>query len=296
MTDLRQSPLWATFMEELGWEVVKVGPSTQKQYLYLKKLPVIGTLIKAPRVRLPFDFETLNQIAADRRAFSVKFEPNHLESEKQTLAELTKNSFRSERWSLHPTKTIVLNLRQTEDQILENMEKDTRYSVRSSQRRGIRVVRSNDLNRFLKLYRQTAKRQKFWIPENDLRLLWEIFENEGHAFILIAQWNKTDIAGCLIVHYDKTAYYYHAASLKQYSEFFAPYLLVWETILHAKALNLKELDLEGVSDPRIPETKKWRGFSHFKRGFRGEERILLGSFVKNYSKVAKALYLPYRFL
>ncbi len=296
MTDLRQSPYWASFMEELGWEIVKLNQNTKNQYIYLHKLPLIGTLIKAPRIRLPFAFDKLNDLSKDRKVFSAKIEPDHLLSEKEILSELEKNKFQSERWSLHPTKTMVINLRQSEDEILNNMEKDTRYSVRASQRRGVRVVHSNDLNRFVKLYQQTAKRQKFWFPEKDLRLLWEIFSNEGRAFILIAQWNKTDIAGCLILHHDKTAYYYHAASLSNYREFFAPYLLVWEAIVNSKALNLKELDLEGIVDPRIPETKKWQGFSHFKRGFRGEEKILVGSFVKNYSSVAKAISLPSRFL
>lgn len=296
MTDLRQSPYWANFMEELGWDVVKISQDSKDQYVFLRKVPLVGTLLKAPRIKLPFNFKKLDDLAAERKIFSAKIEPDHLLSEKPVLSELKNNLFKSDHWSLHPTKTVVINLRQNEDEILSNMEKDTRYSVRASQRRGIRVVHSNDINRFLKLYQQTAKRQKFWFPEKDLRLLWEIFSNEGHAFILIAQWNKTDIAGCLILHHDKTAYYYHAASLKQYSEFFAPYLLVWEAILNSKALKLKELDLEGVFDPRMPNTKKWKGFSHFKRGFRGEEKILVGSFVKNYSPVAKALYLPYRFL
>ncbi len=296
MTDLRQSPYWANFMEELGWDVVKISQDSKDQYVFLRKVPVVGTLLKAPRIKLPFNFKKLDDLATERKIFSAKVEPDHMLSEKPVLSELKSNLFKSDRWSLHPTKTVVINLRQNEDEILSNMEKDTRYSVRASQRRGIRVVHSNDLNRFVKLYQQTAKRQKFWFPEKDLRLLWEIFSNEGRAFILIAQWNKTDIAGCLILHHDKTAYYYHAASLKQYSEFFAPYLLVWEAILNSKALKLKELDLEGVFDPRMPDTKKWKGFSHFKRGFRGEEKILVGSFVKNYSPVAKALYLPQRFL
>lgn len=296
MTDLRQSLYWASFMEELGWDIAKIGEKGQEQFVYLRKVPLLGNLLKAPRIKLPFNFDQLNKLATENKVFSAKMEPDHLVSEKQSLNQLLDNGFRAERWSLHPTKTVIINLRQSEEEILNSMEKDTRYSVRASQRRGIRVVRSSDLKRFLKLYRQTAKRQKFWIPEKDLTTLWDIFSNEGHAFILIAQWNKTDIAGCLILHYDKVAYYYHAASLSSYREFFAPYLLVWETILHAKALNLKELDLEGVLDPRMPATKKWHGFSHFKRGFRGEEKILLGSFVKNYSPLAKALSFPAKIL
>jgi lipid II:glycine glycyltransferase (peptidoglycan interpeptide bridge formation enzyme) len=229
-------------------------------------------------------------LAKEKKVVFAKIEPDVLTEEKEVIQQLLENQFKPERWSLHPTKTIVVDLRKSEEELLSAMEKDTRYSIRASQRRGVRVVKSVDLERFLTLYRQTAARQKFWIAEKELRLLWDIFSNEGKGFMLLAQWNKTDIAGCLILHYDRRAYYYHAASLRHLRELFAPYLLVWETMLQAKNLNLKELDLEGVLDPRIPSTSRWRGFSHFKKGFRGEEVELAGSFVKTYNPFAKLLF------
>ena len=290
MTDIRQSPYWSEFMKELGWGVEKIGKKDQKQFVFLKKIPLLGTVLKSPRIATPIPFTEIDELAQESKAAFAKIEPNHTSSDKSLFAALAQNSFLPERWSLHPTKTIIIDLRKGENELLANMEHDTRYSIRASQRRGVRVVKSSDLERFLKLYRQTAKRQRFWIAEAELRLLWEIFSNEGKAFILIAQWNKADIAGCLILHYDKKAYYYHAASIRHLGELFAPYLLVWEAMLKSKALKLKELDLEGIYDPRIPTTSKWRGFSHFKKGFRGEEVELAGSFVKTYNPLAKLLF------
>jgi lipid II:glycine glycyltransferase (peptidoglycan interpeptide bridge formation enzyme) len=290
MVDIRQSPFWAAFMEELGWDVEKIGPKGKEQLVFLRKVPLIGSLLKSPRLVSPIPYDDFDSLAKERKLAFAKIEPFHRSSEKTLLNELKENSFVFDRWALHPTKTIVLDLRLSEDDLLANMEKDTRYSVRVSQRKGVRVIRSNDLNRFLKLYKQTAKRQKFTIAEKELRVLWDIFSNEGKAFILIAQWNKDDIAACLILHYGKTAYYYHAASLKGYKEFFAPYLLIWEAMIRSKATGLKELDLEGIYDHRIPSTRTWTGFSHFKRGFRGEEVELIGSFVKTYNPLVKAVY------
>lgn len=290
MTDIRQSPFWATFMEELGWDALKIGPRGKEQFVYLRKLPLFGRLLKSPRLSSPIPYSDLDALARDQKLVFAKIEPFHHSSEKELLTQLKSNSFIFDRWSLHPTKTIVLDLRQDEDKLLSNMEKDTRYSVRAAQRRGVRVVRSSDLNRFLKLYKSTAKRQRFTIAEKELRVLWDIFSNEGKAFILVAAWNKTDIAACLILHYGKSAYYYHAASLAGYKEFFAPYLLIWEAMLISKNMGLKELDLEGIYDHRIPSTKRWTGFSHFKRGFRGEEVEFIGSFVKAYNPFIKAIY------
>ncbi len=289
MTDIRQSPYWALFMEELGWSVEKIGPKGKEQIAYMRKLPLLGKVLKAPRLASPIPFVEIDKLAASEKIAFAKVEPQDTSKDKQLLAQLKQNGYRSEKWSLHPTKTVVFDLRVSEDELIANMEKDTRYSIRAAQRRGVRIVKSNDLNRFLALYKQTAARQKFWIAEKELKLLWEIFSTEGKAFILLAQWNKSDIAGCLILHYEKKAYYYHAASINRLRELFAPYLLVWEALNRAKELKLKELDFEGIWDPRIPSTKRWKGFSHFKKGFRGEEIELIGSFVKSYTLPAKVL-------
>ncbi len=290
MVDIRQSPYWASFMSELGWEVLSLRQGSHKQYAYLKKLPLFGKTLKAPRLSLPISFSQLDSLASSEKVVLAKIEPNTTLPNSQILSELKDYSYKTDRWSLQPTKTIVLNLRKSDNELLSSMEKDTRYSVRTAQRRGVRVVKSNDLNRFLKLYRQTAKRQKFWFPEKELQTLWDIFSNEGKAFILVAVWNKTDVAASLILHFDKTAYYYHAASIRTHKDLFAPYLLVWESMLRSKALGLKALDLEGIYDHRIPSTKRWRGFSHFKRGFRGEEISFVGSFTKTYNPILSTFY------
>lgn len=290
MTDIRQSSQWAYFMEELGWDVARIKGSGKEHFVYLKKIPLFGKILKAPRLSLPLPFSEIDQFSREKNIFFSKIEPNTAQPNSQILTDLKSAGYSSDRWSLHPTKTIILDLRKSDTDLLAAMEKDTRYSIRASQRRGIRIVKSIDLKRFLKLYRATAKRQKFWFPEKDLRSLWDIFSNEGKAFILVAVWNHTDIAACLILHHEKTAYYYHAASLREYKEYFAPYLLIWEAMLHSKSLGLRDLDLEGVYDHRFPATNKWKGFSHFKRGFRGEEVELLGSFVKNYNPILSTFY------
>lgn len=288
MTDIRQSLHWANFMEDLGWGVDKVGRNGQ--FVYYRKIPLFGTVIKAPRLTDPLPLSEIDSFARAKKATFVKLEPFYHSDRKDITDNLTKFGFKGEKWALHPTKTIVVNLRKNDEDLLSDMEKDTRYGVRSSQRRGVRIVKSSDLRRFLKLYQKTAKRKKFWVAEKELSVLWDIFFNEGKAFILIAQWNKADVAGCLILHHEKTAYYYHAASIPQFRELYAPYLLIWEAMQTAKSLRLKEFDLEGLFDSRIPATKNWRGFSHFKRGFGGDEVTLLGSFAKSYNPVLSLLF------
>jgi lipid II:glycine glycyltransferase (peptidoglycan interpeptide bridge formation enzyme) len=57
-------------------------------------------------------------------------------------------------------------------------------------------------------------------------------------------------------------------------------LLVWGAIKLGKKMNCLRLDFEGIADERFPMTKKWEGFSRFKRGFGGNEVKYIGSFKK----------------
>ena len=49
MSDIRQLPQFAQFMKDLGWQVV----SFQRQFVYLRKFPLIGHFAKIPRPEFP---------------------------------------------------------------------------------------------------------------------------------------------------------------------------------------------------------------------------------------------------
>jgi lipid II:glycine glycyltransferase (peptidoglycan interpeptide bridge formation enzyme) len=57
------------------------------------------------------------------------------------------------------------------------------------------------------------------------------------------------------------------------------YTLLWNGILWAKKNGYKIFDFEGIFDPRFPD-KNWKGFTHFKRSFGGEEVIYPGCYTK----------------
>ena len=63
----------------------------------------------------------------------------------------------------------------------------------------------------------------------------------------------------------------------------------------AKKRGIKIFDFEGIIDPRIKATRRWHGFTHFKRGFGGEEVTYLGSFIKFYNPVIKLIFSLNRF-
>lgn len=324
MADLRQTPEWAQFLASLNWKTEKIGSN----YLYIRFLPLLGSIIKIPRSSWPLDLKKLDQIAKKYRTLFVKLEPKveiemkppvtpDLADKGSTLtthpilksknlatirveplkikALLKKRGFQEENWTLTPSKTLVLDIKKSEADLLASFEKDTRYSINLASRKGIGVQKSTDFDTFYELYKQTSKRKGFWIgSKKEVNALYNAFSTLGKAELLVAYTSSSStlLGGCLVFYEkeSKTAYYHLAASSEEKRELMAPYLLIWEAIRTAKKKGYQYFDFEGIYDPRYKDTRKWQGFTHFKKGFRGKEITYLGSVVKYYNPVLKLIH------
>lgn len=294
-TDIRQSSLWAKYLVELGWQEEELKPD---YFIYLRKIPFLGTVAKIPRAPLPIPFKQIEEAAKNHNVFFAKLEPTLETEEKRVeniLSLLKSGGFIKDRWSLSPTRTIQIDLTKDEDELLRGMEKDTRYSIRLAARRGVEVKETNDFEQFKTLYFATAKRKKFWPAKKELETLWKVFHKEKAAVILSAFYKNEILASTLLLFHKKIGCYQHAASLEKHREVMAPYLLLWQAMRFLKKKGCRVLDLEGIYDPRNPTTKKWKGFTLFKRGFGGKEVEYVGSFSKHYKLWSKILFLPTRF-
>ena len=293
--DIRQSGLWAKYLAELGWQAVELKSGI---FAYIKAIPCLGPAIKIPRLNLPIPFKEIDALAREQNAFFVKLEPaiETADPGADKITSLLKtNGFRQDRWALNPTTTIQIDLTRGEEELLAAMEKDTRYNIRLAPRRGVVVKETNELEVFKKLYYETAARKGFWVPKKELETLWRVFSKEGAVDILTAFYQDKPLAATLLLCGNRFGIYYHAASLNIHREVMAPYLLLWKAMLFLKKKDCSVFDLEGIYDPRIPSTKRWKGFTLFKKGFGGRELKYLGSFTKYYKLWAKLLFLPTRF-
>jgi lipid II:glycine glycyltransferase (peptidoglycan interpeptide bridge formation enzyme) len=293
--DIRQSSLWAKYLEELGWQAYQL---TSDSFAFSKKIPFFGTIIKIPRVPLPLPLKQIEILASEKDVFLIKLEPL-IESGEPNLGNvlslLKTGGYLQDRWALSPTRTIQIDLTQSEDELLKSMEKDTRYNVRLASRRGVLVKQTSNFNEFKELYFDTARRKRFWPAKKELDALWRVFFKKKAATILTACYKRKALASTLLLFHKKRGYYYHAASDEKHREVMAPYLLLWEAMKFFKNQGYKVLDLEGIYDPRSPVTKKWKGFTLFKKGFGGREVEYIGSFVKYPKLWSKILFLPTRF-
>src|SRR3990167_3916393 len=138
MTDIRQSSLYARFMDSLGWEVKKIGES----YAYIRRFPIIGSFIKIQRIRLTIPFDKIENIRKKYRAFKTQVAPGVL-IDNALEKEFLKHGYRADHSPNIPTKTIHIDLEPTEDVIFSRFFEAKRRAVRRAIKNGV-VVRQTD--------------------------------------------------------------------------------------------------------------------------------------------------------
>jgi len=262
MVDLRQSEEYGQYMKCLGWKVNKG--------VFVKLLPLGIKFIKWQR---PEKIELVKD-----KAFLIKIEPNVLRSNKKIVDKLKTFGFKQDRSPMLSTKTIWLDLQKTQDQLLKGMHSKTRYNIKKHEQE-VRVIKGdliteNDLKKFYKIYVNNVKQRKFWgLSYKNFNDLFSCFKDK--AYLLM-----TSEGGLTLLIHDLVAYYSHNAVTKKGRQQFLPTTLTFEAIKLAKKLKCKRFDFEGIADERYPVTRKWKGFSRFKKSFGGTEVEYIGSFSK----------------
>lgn len=280
ITDLRQSPSYARYMERIGWEVAQIGAV----FTYAKRFPVLGYIIRIPRANLPLPLEEIDQLSHSKQAMIVKIEPNLIQSDGKAFKI---GQFQKDNNPILPTRTIWIDLTKEVEKLMSASSVRARRHLRQANKLGIKVGESKEWKSFYELWEANAKTKGFFEPfEKELGIMWEEFREK---YLLTATYEDRIVGGILLLGYKEAVYYVLAMSTEEGRQVHAPYLLLWEAIKRSKKWGYARLDLEGISDPEGKLVKSWMGFSHFKKGFGGQEIQYAGSFSKSYSILGKLL-------
>lgn len=245
MADIRQSAAYAKYIKSIGWRVEKIKGVN----VFVRKMGIA----KIQRSDVPVDFPKISGV------WMTKLEPR--------TYNLVPPGFHQDGWPLLASKTQKVDLKNIKP------KKDCRYCLRKVLREKRKVLK-NDFGGFYKLWRKAAGIKRLWIPpEKDY---WALINAFGKNVFCITIDN---LAGAVVLVYQKTAYYYYAAALPEAKKLLLPYSVVWELMQEAKKRRCKIWDWEGVYDERWPN-KGWQGFTHFKKSFGGYEVEFPGSFTK----------------
>lgn len=290
--DTAQHPLqswdWGKAREEMGIKVLRIGEfsgSKLKNVYQLTLHEIPYTNLKTgylPRSVLPSKdvLNFLHKYCKENHIISVKFEP-YVEVKNQILKQVRNDRLVRSSNMIFPEWTQILDLTQSEEQLLKNMKPKTRYNLRLAQKKGIVVKeQSNEqgFKTFLKLYFETTKRQNYY-GHNEAyhRAIWNnLKKNISH--LIIAYYQNIPLVVYELFHFKDRLYYVYGGSSEEYRNLMAAQLIMWETIKLGKELGAKYLDMWGSLEPDYDSTHPWAGFTRFKEGYGGKFVHLAGSY------------------
>lgn len=281
MPDVRQSPQYANYIKAIGWQVEKVG----KWNAFIKKFPLIGSLIKIQRIKPPIPFVEIDTLAKKHRAFQIILElslspssPSQPDSQPTTHP----HNYHRLKSPFIPTKTLILDLKPSEEQIFNSFSKNKRRDIRIAEKNRL-AIKEGSPEQFYELKKKFLLKKKI-LPigtKKEIFPLCQAFDPENFRILVAylpcpsnssdSSYSSAPLAGLLLLFHAKTAYYWQAASTKEGNKLLAPTLLLWEAIKLAKKKGCTKFDFEGIYDDRFPQNRSWLGFTHFKSGFGGKE-------------------------
>ena len=220
----------------------------------------------------------LKNIAKDERADFIRVAPIWLESE-ENISIFKKLGFRKAPIHIHPEITWELNIELSEDELLKNMRKTTRYLIKKAQKDGVKIVQNKNskaLEIFNKLYQETVNRHRF-VPfsPNYIKNEFQSFLNDNQVSLFFAKYQNEIIVSAMIIFWQGIAFYHQGASSQKYPKIPASYLLQWEAIKEAKKRNCQTYDFWGIAPPNSKSSHRFAGVTHFKTGFGGEMKELV---------------------
>jgi len=240
-----------------------------------------GTYLACPGGPLLVDWrkENLKQIVDEikkighqEKVVFIRVRPSILENqENKELFRIL--GFRSAPMHMHAETTWQLNLAPSEDELLANMRKTTRYSIRRAARDGVKVIQSKnakDIEILDQLQMEAVKRHKF-VPfsKEFMEKQFQTFIQDDQTVLFLAEYKKQILSAAMMIYYGDMAVYHYAGTSSKFPKIFSSYLLQWEAIKEAKRRGCKIYNFWGIAPADDPR-HRFAGVTVFKRGFGGE--------------------------
>lgn len=259
----------------IGSSVVILKAAKRGRYLEVPGGPLLDWDgdIKALR----FFLKEIAKVAEANKCVFVRMRPNIPDTEAhRKLAERLK--LVKSPMHLHAEHTVMLDITKSEEELMTEMRRQTRYEVRRAQKMGIKVsyeTSEKAFNDFYDLQLETAERQGF-IPSSRKFILSQHKIFGEKARIYTASLDGKVLAKGEILLQAPEAIYHEAASTLDGRKLPGAYALQWQIIQDAKALGLKRYNLFGIAPPNSPH-HRYAGVTTFKTGFGGEQVAYLSA-------------------
>ncbi|QYM76599.1 peptidoglycan bridge formation glycyltransferase FemA/FemB family protein [Leucobacter luti] len=241
-------------------------------FVYAPRGPVVARDERDPDLpaAVPAPGEVAEAVATwvhgSRKAVAVSIEPDE-DAGTFSLGE----KWREAKTPVLPARTLILDLRKSEDELLADMSKKHRQYIRKSGREETMEIRPVEtlaqLDECLEVYRETSERADFGLHEDSY--YHDAFTMLGDdAPVWAAYVEGKPVAFLYMAKSDRTAFELYGGMDETGQRLRANYALKWHVIRHMKSIGIERYDFGGLIND---------GVTTFKTGFASHENLLAGS-------------------
>lgn len=278
MADYRQLAEYNRYFAKRGWLVEKAGAAV----LLVKKIPLLGSVIKIKRCPPEIDFAAIEKAAEKHKALVVKIEVDIRDGERgcaRLEEDFSQQGYVNSRFVFCPTKTAYIDLSLSEEELLASFDRDVRRHLKRSRDNGIKVERQTSLTNFYALLAAAGRERHFVVQKHqDWQDQWGALQKQ--ALVVLASKDGEWLGGNFSLLVPPRSYGIFLPLTAAGRKAGAAYPLLWEGFVGAKERGCQSFDLEGLYDKRYGQPQEWRGLTAFKRKFRGQEREFMRAKVK----------------
>jgi len=282
MLDIRQSVRYTNYLKAEGWTVERIDEINY----FIRKLPLVGSVLKVQRPKI-IDFEIIDKLCRKYGVFQVIIEPDlaSVVGARDGHGQLLAHGYKLSKSTYLPSKTLQIDLTQSQTSIFKNIKKDARRAIKQGSGLLIKSYSTpNEIIKWRDAWKKSVKYDRYVPSADQLINLRKSFGPSNSLFLASHNIVGRIIGGVLftisshgISNY--ITYYWYGFTNSEGRTSLSQYSLLYQGILWAKKQGCKIFDFEGVYDSRFPN-KSWLGFSHFKRSFGGYEVIYPGCYTK----------------
>jgi lipid II:glycine glycyltransferase (peptidoglycan interpeptide bridge formation enzyme) len=308
-----QTAEWGELKGSFDWSVARVVVGDLGAQILFRKLPLGFSIAYMPKPVFSNQLSVISDqfwmevdsVCRQYHAVFLKIEPDAWEGDLapdtwHVTPDTWNMTLDTSPHNIQPPRTIIVDIRGTEEEILVRMKQKCRYNTRLAEKKGIVVCASSDVENFHRMMLVTGGRDAFGVHSLEYyRKAYELFHPQGMCELLVAEYEGKPLAALMVFAQGKRAYYLYGASTDEERNRMPTYLLQWEAIQWARSKGAEEYDLWGVPDEDETSLESqferrsdglW-GVYRFKRGFGGEVKRARQAMDSVYNPLLYGLYI-----
>jgi lipid II:glycine glycyltransferase (peptidoglycan interpeptide bridge formation enzyme) len=280
-----QSWQWGEFRRQMGAKVERfiIKNRNQAGEVFFYRVPGLNFSIgHCPKINFVNQelIDYLKILGKKHRAIFIKIEPEQKKTD-QIQNRFLSLGLKGGR-EIFSAYTMIINLKQDQEILWQNLKSKTRYNVRLAQKKGVKIIEDNSsdaFNKYWQLTQETTARQGFYAHNKKYhQKMWQIMSRDKIAHLFRAEFNQETVATWILFTFKNHLYYPYGASSRRHREVMASNLLMWEAILFGQKQGCDYFDLWGTPGPNPNKNDPWYGFHHFKDGYGPQLISLAGAY------------------